>query len=278
MLRAYAYDHDWDIAREYRMEGVSGRREAANTRAIELALSESAAFDVLLVVRLDRFTSQGIEVALRYVRQLQERGVHVVSIEDAGAEGAAGELILSMKGWLANQESVIRSERVKASVVLRAGIYLGGGRRSFGYQRDGTTINEVETEVVREAARRVIAGEPLRAIVRDFRDRDIKTEGGGLWSRSTVLTMLRGGRISGQYVHSDDIAGDAEWPAIISKADTLQLRRTLAASTTLDENAKKTWPRSRPKMLPSGGLHRCAKDGKAMQPWSVNRRGKTYRN
>ncbi len=275
VLREYAASRGWRIVREYLMTGVSAYKEETNAAAVAKALSECDAFDILLAVRLDRFTRRGIETALRYVREFKERGVKVVTVDDGAQDGPTGELITAMRAWFANQESAIKSERIKASVIRRHGQYLGGSR-PYGYERDGVTIREEEAAMIREAAKRVLAGEPVRAIARNYNARDVPTAKGGPWSRSTLYYILRGGRISGQYMLGHEIGGDAEWPGIITKADTLVLRRILEpkSETVINEDGsvrkRKSWSAVPPRTLLSGVI-RCAaghRGATAMVGWT----------
>jgi site-specific DNA recombinase len=62
--------------------------------------------------------------------------------------------------------------------MARNGQGKGGGSRPFGYDKDRVTIRESEAELIREAATRVLAGEGLRSVVKDFERRGIRTVSG----------------------------------------------------------------------------------------------------
>lgn len=67
-------------------------------------------------------------------------------------------------------------------------------RRAFGHSADGSQVVEVEAAAIREAARRVLGGETLSAVVRDWNGRGLPTAKGGPWrvnSLSTLLVQLR---------------------------------------------------------------------------------------
>jgi site-specific DNA recombinase len=81
-----------------------------------------------------------------------------------------------------------------------------GGSRPFGFK--GTGKHQVsrlralqEQDCVWEAARRVIAGDSIRAIVQDWNKRKIKTATDGEWRTATLRQMLLSPRIAGYRVH-----------------------------------------------------------------------------
>ncbi|MEV0583028.1 recombinase family protein [Nonomuraea sp. NPDC050310] len=102
------------------------------------------------------------------------------------------------------------------------------------------TIIEQEAELIREAAHRILAGESLSSVCRDFASRDVRTSGGRLWIPTTLRRMLAGARISGRREHTPrstfettrpllgEIVADAVWPAIISPLDSDRLRTLLS--------------------------------------------------
>ncbi|MGW8936028.1 recombinase family protein [Gordonia terrae] len=102
-----------------------------------------------------------------------------------------------------------------------------GGRTPYGYRpvRDlgsGRVITlEPDPErapIVQEAARRVLAGEALNAVARDFTERDLPPPGKA-WSGNTVKSILSSSSHAGLRTHQGRIVGDANWPAILPVAD-----------------------------------------------------------
>ena len=82
------------------------------------------------------------------------------------------------------------STRVKRSLRLKAveGEPYVTARR-FGFEDDHVTVREEEAEVIREATRRLLAGETKAAVVSDFNDRGVGTRYGTQWA-ITALTRL----------------------------------------------------------------------------------------
>ncbi len=80
-------------------------------------------FDAVLVWALDRLTREGIKATFDYVKQLKNDGVEFISYSEAHfrTAGPAGELMLAVAAWIADQERIRMSERTKAGL-KRAGL------------------------------------------------------------------------------------------------------------------------------------------------------------
>src|SRR6516225_5705784 len=132
VLRAEAARRDLDVAAEYVLEGLSAWT-GAHRAQLRQALDDARAgrYDVLLVWALDRLERGGIEPTLRAMRQLRERGVQVVSLQEpwTDASGEMGELLTAVMAWVARMESQRRSERVRAGLARRKAQGLPVGRR-----------------------------------------------------------------------------------------------------------------------------------------------------
>ncbi|MEE3918228.1 recombinase family protein [Micromonospora sp. BRA006-A] len=92
--------------------------------------------------------------------------------------------------------------------LAEAGSIYGGGPRPYGYNRiydsDGPRrkilrdeINPSEAAIIRELARRALAGDTLRTLVRWLNREGITTSTGRQWSQQGLRTMLTSGRIAG---------------------------------------------------------------------------------
>ena len=78
----------------------------------------------------------------------------------------------------------------------------GGGpglstRRGFGHSQDRSRIVEPEAAVVREAATRVLGGETLSSVVREWNDRGLRTASGGPWRVNSLSSILVQPRLAG---------------------------------------------------------------------------------
>jgi DNA invertase Pin-like site-specific DNA recombinase len=131
-LRAEATRRGWEVAAEYVLDGLSAWT-GAHREQLRQALADARAggYDVLLVWALDRLERGGIEPTLRVVRQLRERGVQVVSLQEpwTDAGGEMQELLTAVMAWVARMESQRRSERVRAGLARRKAQGLPVGRQ-----------------------------------------------------------------------------------------------------------------------------------------------------
>ena len=77
---------------------------------------------MLVVWALNRITREGAEGALRIIRQFRERGCTVVSVKESWINGSpeVQDVLVAFAGWMGQQESSGRSERIKAGLARRA--------------------------------------------------------------------------------------------------------------------------------------------------------------
>ena len=129
-LRSWADRRGLTVVNEYRVEESAwkGKHRAALGTALEDA--RLAKYEVLLVWALDRLSREGIEATLSTMRSFRERGVRVLSLQEAWTDGpeAMQELLGAFFAWMAQQESARRSERVRAGLARRKASGLPIGR------------------------------------------------------------------------------------------------------------------------------------------------------
>src|SRR5215467_4680674 len=128
-------------------------------------------------------------------------------------------------------------------------------------------VVEEEAQLIREAAHRVLDGEALNAICRDWRARGILTVEGNPWGQRSLKRVLVSGRISGRRDYGVQpgggrmaiprIVAGGDWPAIIEPELSDQVR------ARLEPNSKPPAPR---RHLLTGGITRCALCGSSLQP------------
>lgn len=127
---------------------------------------------------------------------------------------------------LAEREADLTRDRVMRAV--RANMASGRpyGRTLYGYRRvyDAQTRqfleqvpHEEHAPVVREAARRVMAGESCRAIALDFNARGIPAPAGGAWDLTQIKRLVIRPAYAGQKVHRGQVVGMGDWPAILDE-------------------------------------------------------------
>lgn len=70
-------------------------------------------------------------------------------------------------------------------------------RRAFGHTAGGQGVVEEEAAAIREAAGRVLGGETLSAVVRDWNERGLTTAAGGPWRVNSLSSLLVQRRLLG---------------------------------------------------------------------------------
>ncbi|MFG2377591.1 recombinase family protein [Streptomyces sp. NPDC048504] len=80
--------------------------------------------------------------------------------------------------------------RMKKAALARRGMP-NGGRRAYGFEKNGIDHRASDVEVMHEMAERIIKGESVLSIMADLDERGIKTAEGGRWTKATIVNMLR---------------------------------------------------------------------------------------
>lgn len=209
--------------------------------------------DGLVVFAMDRLHRQRLEQEEFFVicRNVGLNVVHTMGGPvDLGSYMGLG--MARFTGLMASMESDIKRERslAKHAQLAADGKVSGGGQRPYGFEVDRRTIRPDEAEVVREVARRVLAGDSVRSICTDLDGRGVVSVTGGRWNPSVMSKMLRSARISGRREHNGEIVSEAEWPGIISVEDSDRLRGSLGA-------ARRTSSAPTPRRYLLVGLLRC---------------------
>jgi DNA invertase Pin-like site-specific DNA recombinase len=184
----------------------------------------------VLVWHLDRLTRhpRELEAFIDLCDELRVGLGCVTGDVDLGSH--IGRLTARMLGGLARYESDHKSERIrrKHEEIAANGRVSGGGSRPYGYEADKLTVRAAEAAIIRDCAKRLLAGEPVLSIAKDLNERGVTSASGGAWSPQSLRRMLASPRIAGQRVHHGEVVAKAVWPAIISAKDSAKIRALLA--------------------------------------------------
>jgi DNA invertase Pin-like site-specific DNA recombinase len=228
--RALCASHGWQVVHVYVDNDVSAysRRPRPQWQQM-LADIHAGRIDAIVCWHVDRLTRSPRE--LEDVIDLHDS----LRVELATATGEidlstpTGRMIARTLGAAARHEAEHKAERQarERRQQAQAGKPHSSGTRGYGYADDKVSIVDAEAGVITEAARRVLAGEALRSIARDLNDRAIPSARGGQWMAPVLKGVLTSARISGRREYHGDIVADDAWPAIITPADSDQLRALL---------------------------------------------------
>lgn len=254
--------HGWTLAGDYTDNDTSAYHGKARPEYERLLADvEAGIVDAVVAWSSDRLTRHPRELET-LVELVERTGVALDTVTSGTFDltNPEGRAYARIAGAMARQESERKSVRArrKAEELAAAGKVGGGGTRPFGFEDDRVTVRPDEAELIREATERVISGEPLRAIMRDWQDRDIRPVGGGMWRTSSLRRLLGSPRIAGLREHRGEVVGEACWDGIITPAQHERLKAILTDPT------RRTTPVLVRKYLLTGGLLVCGRCGAGM--------------
>jgi site-specific DNA recombinase len=188
-----------------------------------LADIEAGRIDAVVIWMEDRLQRQVIEVA-EFLKICDQAGVK--RIASAGGEFDLSDpdqrTMLYIKAAMAEAEIEKMSKRMRRKNQERAtkGERHLGSRRPFGEAWHGPqAVSEeqaaLERELIREAVRRLIAGDSLRGIVTDWEKRGIRSQFGNLWRNVNLRKMLLSPRLIGMRDYNGQLI-QGDWEPIIS--------------------------------------------------------------
>lgn len=168
---------------------------------------------------------------LDLLEAVKSAGGVIATVKDGEVDPstASGRMTMGILANVAEFETARKSERqlAKAKQMAQAGRANGGGPRPFGYESGGVKVNRTEARMIHEATRRVIGGESVYAIARDWNGRGMPTSTGRTWTAKQLGRTLRLPRLAGLRVHHGHTYS-AEWPAILDEMTWELLQRHLS--------------------------------------------------
>ncbi len=188
-----------------------------------LAMLADGRADALITLDLDRSMRdpRDLEDLIDVVGQSSPR-ILVTSVTGSlsGLSSDAEVFIARVLVAHANQSSRDTARRVSARRQEQAleGRF-GGGRRPFGWERDGMTARPAEGQVIRDAATMLVAGASLREIAATLRDEDAPCTDGGTWSADLVRQVLMRPRNAGIASWRGEETGPARWDAVLPEPE-----------------------------------------------------------
>jgi DNA invertase Pin-like site-specific DNA recombinase len=217
-------------------------------------------FDAVVVWLEDR-TNRNVVEAAEFVTLCREAGVRVIIAgNDTEYDFNDPEDVARFYGESARAQAEIArmQKRVRRAMrqIAEQGRYNGGGRRPFGFQRDRVTLDESEAALLREAARRVLAGDSLRGICTEWNGKEIRTSTGQEWVNTVLRRTLLSPRIAGFREHDGQLI-PAVWPAILD-------RKTWEALRAILTDPARVTTKGAPARFLLTGLIYCGKCGNRM--------------
>lgn len=239
-----------------------------------LAAIEAGEVGAIVVYHGDRLIRQPWDLEL-LLRVADEKRLRLASVAgDRNLDSPDDRYILRIEAAGNCRESDNTSRRLKRHFVRleeQGRCRLGGrGGRAFGFEPDGMTIRESDAVMLREVAKRILAGEAIGEICRDLNRRGYGTATGGDWDHGALKKLMMRPRLAGLLARHGRIVGAAAWPAILDR-DTWE-----AVCATLNRKAETfTWATNARKYLLTS-LAECGSCGSPL-PMKQSRNGPGYK-
>lgn len=230
--RALAEARGWTVREVYTdndISAYSGKVRPAYERL--LADIETGAVKAVIAWHGDRLHRSPRELE-RFIDLAERTGLRVETVKAGTVDlsTASGRAVARTLGAWARFESEHKSDRIRRKLAENAAAGKPhGGLRPYGWEPDRVTIRESEAAVLRESARRILAGEPIRAIIRDLNERKLFNATGTPWTHATFRKVILHARHAGLRRHNGQEVGEANWPAIIAPETWRALERMLSA-------------------------------------------------
>lgn len=179
---------------------------------------DAGSVDAIVVYHGDRLIRQPWDLEL-LLRLADEKGIRLASpVGSRNLDSADDRFILRIEAAQACRESDNISRRTKRGHEARVanGIPAKGGTRSFGFERD-MGVCEPEASVVREVAFRVLAGEPISALMKELNTRGVRTPTGKAWEYTAFRKMLTRPKLAGLVSHHGRVAGPGNWTPVLDR-------------------------------------------------------------
>jgi site-specific DNA recombinase len=238
--------------------------------------------DVIVVYKVDRLTRSLADFA-KLVELFDAQGVSFVSVtQQFNTTTSMGRLTLNVLLSFAQFEREVTSERIRDKIAAskRKGLWVGGPLPlGYAMKDDKIAVVENEAERVRLIYRRYLELSGVNALVRDLKDKDIRTKtrlrandathGGILFERGSLFYLLRNRFYIGEVKYKGEIL-PGEQPAIMDRQlfDAVQQKLT-------DQWSHRNHAKSKSDHLLTGLLYDDA--GHRMIPTHATKAGIRYR-
>ena len=217
-----------------------------------LAAIDAGEADVILAYSNSRLTRRPLEwyglIERANAGKLQIHTVVSGSHDLTTADGRAVAYTIAAWDGAEAERTSERARRAKAQAAS-AGLWQGG-RRPFGYEKNGMIIRESEAVLIRQATRDILAGRSFRTIAKEWGEAGALGTSGGSQDATRIRRILLRPRNAGLLESRGQIIGPGAWPAIVSEDEW----RALVATVT--NPARRSSPGPERRWLGSG-LYRC---------------------
>lgn len=230
----------------YQDNDISAFQQTKDRRSFERMLADAEAGYVEAIVayhsdRLYRRVPDLYRVAAA-VKDQPHLTVQTLKSGLVDFSSPTGRLAACMLALIAEYEVEIKSirQRSQSDHLAQTGAPRRGGRRPFAYQKDkpgkdGQYVEVVphEAEAVRDATARLLAGESVSGLIKEWNRAGLLSTRKKSWTHSSFVFVMTRARNAGLRQHRGQIIGQGTWPAIVDPDDFEALRAMLADPSRL---------------------------------------------
>ncbi len=232
--RELADSRGWEIVRVFKDNDRSATNGKARPAwAALLNAIEAGEVNALVAYSSSRMyrRPRDLEPLLELAKARSGFAIATVKSGTIDVDTAQGRMLAGILAAIDEGEVEVMAERIARARKQRVRSGLdAGGSRPFGYEaaatgpprvKDGKPRMQLtgaivprEAELIREAARRLLAGESIRAILRDWNDRAETGTRGRPWTSVSLRQVLTNRRLIGLHPETGERAA---WPPILDK-------------------------------------------------------------
>ncbi|MCG3754682.1 recombinase family protein [Amycolatopsis sp. Poz14] len=227
----------WVITAEYVDEGISASKGLYRPGFMRLIADiESGAVKRVVVREQARLSRDDLELLL-FLRTVK---AHEVEVRDASGREIKNDLHTKLKALVDTDyaDSVKKNSTEHQEWVAVTGRPPGTGKRPYGYTKNYASVVEEEAEVIREMAKRVLAGDALYTIAKDLNERGTLKYTGNTWKTQDISLILKRSENARIRTYKGVEYPNGQWDEIYDEDTYRKLRLVLDENEPFSRNTK----------------------------------------
>lgn len=233
----------WDVVLRESDVDVSATKRRLDRPGLDAVRAAYSTLDAVLFYRVDRLARSISDFAQLVDEAEQARVALVSATEPIDLSTPMGRAMAQVIAVFAELEASTIGARVRSSVthLKQVGRHAGGaapfGMRAIANPGGAGKVlapDPVEAPLVREAVERVLAGESLYSVARDWTARGVPARRAAAWSIGPLRRVVTNPRIAGLNVHNGETVRGEDglpaqlWDGIVSPAELRAVEAAIA--------------------------------------------------